>query len=71
MVVHWAEDEGVSSDAVRLAVAIDRPVYHCIYLALVHRVNGTLVTADERFVDALEATDRESAIMTRNSLLFD
>ena len=34
MPVHWGADETVSADAVRLALALDHPVYDCMYLAL-------------------------------------
>ena len=34
MPVHWSSDETLCADALRLAVALDRPVYDCVYLAL-------------------------------------
>ena len=34
MSVRWNDDETVSADAVRLALALDHPVYDCVYLAL-------------------------------------
>jgi predicted nucleic acid-binding protein len=70
MAVYWAEDETLSSDAVRLAVALDRPVYDCVYLALAHRINGTLVTADERFANALSATEHGGAVVMLNAMGF-
>ena len=36
MPVRWNDDEAVSADAVRLALA--HPVYDCVYLALAHRI---------------------------------
>ena len=32
--VNWADDEDICADAVRLAVALDHPIYDCTYLAL-------------------------------------
>ena len=71
MAVYWAQDEALSADAVRLAVALDRPVYDCVYLALTHRINGTLVTADERFANALSATEHGGAVVMLNALGLD
>ena len=64
MPVRWAADEVVCADAVRLALALDRPVYDCVYLALAHRIDGILLTADRRFVNALASTEHGDAIMT-------
>ena len=38
MAVSWAGDEGVCADAVRLSLALERPVYDCVYLALAYRI---------------------------------
>lgn len=43
-------------DAIDLAVETDRTVYDCLYLALAIREGAILLTADERFVNALEST---------------
>ena len=64
MAVRWAEDEDVCSDAVRLALGLDRSVYDCVYLALAHRLGATLVTADERFANALAETEHGGSILT-------
>ena len=53
MPVRWSADETVCADSVRLALALDRPVYDCVYLALAHRLGARLVTADSRFANAL------------------
>ena len=34
MAVRWTEEEEVGPDAVRLSLALNRPVYDCVYLAL-------------------------------------
>lgn len=64
MPVRWGDDETVSADAVRLALALDRPVYDCVYLALAHRIGATVVTADLRFANALAPTEHGDAIVT-------
>ena len=64
MPVRWNADETVCADAVRLALAIDHPVYDCVYLALAHRMGAILVTADRRFVTALGSTEHSQAAVT-------
>ena len=61
--IQWADDESISPDAVRLAIALDRSVYDCVYLALAHHVNATLVTADDRFANALAGTEHGGAVV--------
>lgn len=56
MLVCWNADETISAGAGRLALALDRPVYDCMYLALAYRRGIQLVTADMRFANALAAT---------------
>ena len=68
MAVRWVDDEDVSADAVRLSLALDRPMYDCVYLALAHRLGATLVTADARFVNALSATEHGGAVLMLDSL---
>ncbi len=67
MAVRWIEDEEVCPDAVRLALALERPVYDCVYLALAHRIGAMLVTADVRFVNALSETEHGGAVVTLES----
>ena len=64
MPVLWSADETVSADAVRLALALDHPVYDCVYLALAHRIGAMVVTADRRFVTALAPTEHSEAVVT-------
>lgn len=63
MPVHWNADEATCTDALRLALALERPVYDCVYLALAHRLGGRLVTADERFANALSTTEHGGAVV--------
>ncbi len=64
MPVRWGADETVSADAVRLALAFDRPIYDCVYLALAHRIGATMLTADRRFVTAVAPTEHVETVMT-------
>lgn len=63
MPLRWYADETICADAVRLAVALDRPVYDCVYLALAHRIDARMVTADVRFANSLEATEHGGAVI--------
>ena len=60
----WHADETVGADAVRLAIALDRPVYDCVYLALAYRLDAQLVTADRRFANALAPTEHGYIVTT-------
>jgi predicted nucleic acid-binding protein len=71
MAVSWTEDESVCPDAVRLSLALDRPVYDCVYLALAHRIGATLVTADTRFANALAGTEHRDAVVALDSLVME
>lgn len=61
--IRWSADESVGPDALRLALVLDRPVYDCVYLALAHRIGGTVITADVRFVNALAATSHRHDVL--------
>ena len=60
---HWHPDETVCADAIRLAIAYDRPVSDFMYLALAQRVGARMVTADRRFANALEGTDHGDLVV--------
>ena len=64
MPVRWNVDETLCADAVRLALALDRPVYDCVYLALAHRVGAQVITADVRFANALARTEHGGSVVT-------
>ena len=64
MPVRWGADETVSADAVRLALAFDRPIYDCVYLALAHRIGATMLTADRRFANTLASNEHGETVMT-------
>ena len=63
MPVRWGTDEAVCADAARLALALDRPVYDCVYPALARRIGGALVTADLRFANALAPAEHGRAVV--------
>ncbi len=69
MPIRWSDDELICADAVRLALALDRPVYDCVYLALAHRIGATLATADTRFANAVAATEHGSAVAILEDLV--
>ncbi len=52
-----------SADAIRLAIAHDRPVYDLMYLALAQRLGVRVVTADQRIVNALASTDHGDLVV--------
>ena len=64
MPVRWSADETVCADAIRLALALDRPVYDCVYLALAHRIGAPMVTADLLFANALAPTEHGDKVLT-------
>ena len=64
MPLRWNDDETITADAVRLALALDHPVYDCVYLALAHRIGATVVTADRRFVTAVAPTEHGETVVT-------
>ena len=38
--IHWADDENVAADALGIALALGRPIYDCMYLALARRIGA-------------------------------
>ena len=62
MAVYWMDDQDVSADAVRMALALEHSVYDCVYLALAHRIGATVVTADAKFAYALAETEHSGAV---------
>ena len=64
MPVRWGADEAVCADAIRIALALDRPVYDCVYLALAHRIGAAVVTADLRFANVVAPTEYGEAVVT-------
>ena len=63
MPIRWHADETICANAIRLAIAHDRPVYDLMYVALAQRLGVRVVTADQRFVNALAMTDLGGLVM--------
>ncbi len=63
MPVRGGAAETVSADAVRLALALDRPIYDCVYLALAHRIGAVMLTADLRFANTLAPPEHGESVM--------
>ena len=63
LTVNWAADEELVVDAVRLAIALDHPVYDCVYLALARQVGANMVTADNRFLNAVADTGYDGSVV--------
>ena len=63
LTVNWIADEELVVDAVRLAAALDHPVYDCIYLALAQRVGANVVTADKRFLNVVADTQYRGSVV--------
>ena len=61
--IHTQADETICADAVRLAIAYDRAVYDFMYLALAQPNGARLVTAYQRFVNALAVTEYGDLVM--------
>ena len=56
-------DDTLEARALRLALDLGHPVYDCVYLALAERMGRVLVTADNRFFEALRATAHASQVV--------
>ena len=61
--VRWHADETICADAIRLAIAYDRPVYDLMYVALAQRLGASVVTADRRLTNALSQTDHRDLVL--------
>ena len=64
MNVTWADDDRICPDAVRLSLAVDLPLYDCVYLALAQQTGGILVTADNRFLNAVARTEHREDVLS-------
>ncbi len=48
--------------ALELALALDHPVYDCLYLSCADIVDGVLITADEKLCEVMRNTDFERLV---------
>ncbi len=56
-------DAGLAPMAMKIACALDHPVYDCFYLALAEKEAAALVTADRRLVERVRATPWEGRVV--------
>ena len=59
----------MSPEATRLALALARPVYDGVYLALAQRIRCRLLTADERFARTLAPTEHGGTMVMLTDLV--
>lgn len=48
----WHDDAALAEAALKLTLALDHPIYDCVYIALAQRLGAALVTADRRILAA-------------------
>ena len=61
-------DELLERRALELALALQHPIYDCVYLALAERMDRTLITADRRFIKALSTTEHADRALAVENL---
>jgi len=61
--LEWVADEELAADALHIAIAINHPVYDCVYLALAYRIDGILITADTRFANKVVGTEHAGRVV--------
>ncbi len=61
--VEWWEDDSLIQTAIRLALELNHPAYDCLYLALAHRLDAIVVTADTRFGRAAAGTIHADTVL--------
>lgn len=62
--LHRVDSRSLATEALEIACRHDRSFYDSLYLALAQTVDGMLVTADARFVNALASTPHAARIAT-------
>ena len=68
MPVRWHADETFCVRAFQLALAHKRPVYDYMYLALAQQLDTRVITADQRFANALAGTLHGDFVVTMDDL---
>jgi len=61
-------DEFLERRALDLALALEHPIYDCVYLALAERMDRRLITADRRFIKTLSGTEHAARLLALESL---
>lgn len=62
--VTTVDESHVMPRALELAILFKHSVYHCVYLALAERLNDDMVTADDKFVQAVGADPLARLLVT-------
>lgn len=65
--LRWIDSRRLAAQALTIATKHDRTFYDSLYLALAHAIDGTLVTTDARFANALAATPHAERTITLNA----
>lgn len=55
--IRTVDETPLIARALQLAIALGQPIYDCIYLALAEAEDDSLLTADARFIRAVQGTD--------------
>ena len=55
--------ESLIEPAAELALKLDHPIYDCLYLALARQRSGFVVTADRRFVNAVQTHEEHADLI--------
>lgn len=66
--LHWVDSRRLAADALAIARRFDRSFYDSLYLALAHAIDGTLVTTDVRFLNALADTPHAARVSALNAV---
>lgn len=61
-------DELLERRALDIALALEHPIYDCVYLALAERMDRRLITADRRFVKTLSKTPHAQRVIDLSHL---
>lgn len=61
-------DELLERRALDLALALEHPIYDCVYLALAERMDRRLITADRRFIKTLSGTEHAARVLGLETL---
>jgi predicted nucleic acid-binding protein len=61
--LRWMDTRRLAPEALAIASEYGRSYYDSVYLALAHAVDGQLITADERFVNALATTPHAARVL--------
>ena len=68
--VTWVDETELPTEAVRLGLASNHPIYDFVYVTLAQRLRATVVTVDARFANAVISTAyQDTVVMLGNPVL--